>query len=71
MYYLPEAVPYVRRIRMPFSRDQFMLLMAAVNEIFLGVDIYFAHSMRGTISPNEWIPIVFGLWQAPCCSYLE
>jgi hypothetical protein len=60
MYYLPEAVPFVRRIRLPFSRDQFMLLMAAVNEIFLGVDIYFAHSMRGTITPNEWIPIIFG-----------
>ena len=37
-----------------------MLLMAAVNEIFLGVDIYFAHSISGTIVPNEWIPIVFG-----------
>jgi hypothetical protein len=60
MYYLPEAVPYVRRLHMPFSRDQFMLLMAAVNEIFLGVDIYFAHSMRGTITPYEWIPIIFG-----------
>ena len=60
MYYLPEAVPFVRLMRMPFSRDQFMLLMAAVNEIFLGVDIYFAHSMRGTITPNEWIPIIFG-----------
>jgi hypothetical protein len=60
MYYLPEAVPYVRRLRFPFSRDQFMLLMAAVNEIFLGVDIYFAHSMHGTITRNEWIPIIFG-----------
>ena len=37
-----------------------MLLMAAINEIFLGIDIYLAHSISGTIVPNEWIPIVFG-----------
>ncbi len=34
--------------------------MAAVNEIFLGLDIYLAHSISGTIVPNEWIPIIFG-----------
>ena len=44
----------------PLSRDQRMLLMAAVNEFFLGVDIYLAHSISGTITPNEWIPIIFG-----------
>jgi hypothetical protein len=37
-----------------------MLLMAAVNEIFLGIDIYLAHSISGTIVPREWIPIIFG-----------
>jgi hypothetical protein len=42
------------------GRDQLMMLMAAVNEFFLGVDIYLAHSISGTIVPNEWIPIVFG-----------
>ncbi|MGA9532494.1 MAG: hypothetical protein WBR18_07230 [Anaerolineales bacterium] len=46
--------------KLPLTRDQFMLLMAATNEIFLGIDIYLAHSISGTISPNEWIPIVFG-----------
>lgn len=60
MYYLSEAIPWVRRVRIPFSRDQVMLLMAAINEIFLGVDIYFAHSISGTIRPYEWIPIIFG-----------
>lgn len=60
MYYLPEALPFVRRYRIPFSRDQVMLLLAAVNEVFLGVDIYFAHSISGTIRPYEWIPIIFG-----------
>jgi hypothetical protein len=60
MYYLPDALPFVRRIRIPLSRDQVMLLMAATNEIFLGVDIFFAHSISGTIRPFEWIPIIFG-----------
>jgi hypothetical protein len=34
--------------------------MAATNLIFLGIDIYLAHSISGTIVPNEWIPIIFG-----------
>jgi hypothetical protein len=46
--------------RIPLSRDQVMLLIAAANEIFLGVDIYFAHLVSGTIVPREWIPIIFG-----------
>jgi hypothetical protein len=37
-----------------------MLLMAAANELFLGLDIYLAHSISGTITPREWIPIIFG-----------
>jgi hypothetical protein len=60
MYHLATVVPPVRRIPIPLSRDQIMLLMAAINEIFLGVDIYLAHSISGTIVPNEWIPIIFG-----------
>jgi hypothetical protein len=60
MSYLETAFPLTRRVRIPFSRDQLMLLMAATNEIFLGVDIYFAHSISGTIVPYEWIPIIFG-----------
>ena len=60
MYHLATLVPLVQRIRLPLSRDQLMLLMAAINEIFLGIDIYLAHSISGTIVPNEWIPIIFG-----------
>jgi hypothetical protein len=61
MYHLATVFPPVRRIgRLPLSRDQLVLLMAAVNEIFLGIDIYLAHSISGTIVPNEWIPIIFG-----------
>jgi hypothetical protein len=59
MYYLAEAFPFVKRLRLPLSRDQFMLLMAAINLAFLGVDIYLAHDLDRTIKPFEWIPIVF------------
>ncbi|MBN2500967.1 MAG: hypothetical protein JXB38_09345 [Anaerolineales bacterium] len=60
MYYLAEAFPIVKRIKLPLSRDQLILLMAAVNELFLGLDIWLAHSISGTIVPREWIPIIFG-----------
>lgn len=60
MYHLATIFPPVRRVRLPLSRDQLMLLMAAINLIFLGIDIYFAHSISPTITPNEWIPIIFG-----------
>ena len=52
--------PLQRFRRLPLSRDQLMLLMAATNEIFLGIDTYLAHSISGTIRPYEWIPILFG-----------
>lgn len=60
MYLLALAVPRVRDFRLPLSRDQLMLVLAASNLIFLGVDIYLAHLESGTIVANEWIPIVFG-----------
>lgn len=37
-----------------------ILLLAAVNELFLGLDTYLAHVLNGTIQPREWIPIIFG-----------
>lgn len=61
MYHLATVLPAARRIRrLPLSRDQLMLLMAATNELFLGLDIYLAHNISGTITANEWIPIIFG-----------
>lgn len=60
MYYLARLFPSLEKFQLPLSRDQIMLLMAATNEIFLGIDIYLAHSISGTIVPNEWIPIIFG-----------
>lgn len=61
MYHLLTLFPPLARFRrLPFSRDQAMLLMAAINELFLGLDTYLAHSLSGTIRPNEWIPILFG-----------
>ncbi len=61
MYHLATVLPIVKRVRLPFSRDQLVLVMMAVNLFFLSVDIYLAHSISGTIVPNEWIPIIFGL----------
>jgi hypothetical protein len=57
---LAEVFPPVRRLRIPVSRDQAVLLMAALNEILLGVDTYMAHSISSTIRAGEWIPIFFG-----------
>jgi hypothetical protein len=41
-------------------------MLAAVNEIFLGVDTYLAHGANLTIRPDEWIPIVFGPLAGVC-----
>jgi hypothetical protein len=61
MSYLASVFPPAERLRrLPLSRDQLMLLMAAINEIFLSVDIYLAHNINGTLTRNEWIPIIFG-----------
>jgi hypothetical protein len=61
MYHLATVFPPVQRLRrLPLSRDQLMLLMAAANEILLGLETYLGHSISGTIVPNEWIPILFG-----------
>ncbi len=59
-YHLATLFPVFAGPRLPVSRDQAMLLMAATNEIFLGVDIFFAHQISGSIVGAEWIPIVFG-----------
>ncbi len=61
MYYLAEILPFLRKIKkLPVSRDQLFLLVAAVNELFMGLDTYTAHILNGTIRWNEWIPVIFG-----------
>jgi hypothetical protein len=50
-----------RQGRLPLSRDQLFLLLAALNHIFMAIDIVLAHSISGGIKPTEWIPIVFGM----------
>lgn len=60
IYPLGVIFPGVKRFRIPFTRDQAMLLMAAFNELLLGVETYIAHLISGTIVPYEWIPIIFG-----------
>ena len=61
MYLLAEAAPRLRQFRLPLSRDQCFLLLAAFNQIFIALDIYLAHSMNGTIKATEWIPIAYGI----------
>jgi glucan phosphoethanolaminetransferase (alkaline phosphatase superfamily) len=57
---LATLFPPLQRLRkLPVTRDQLMLLMAAINALFLALDHYLAHSISGTIVPREWIPIVF------------
>jgi hypothetical protein len=61
VYHLATVFPPAARIRrLPLSRDQLMLLLAAINQLFLAIDIYLAHSISGTINEGEWIPIIFG-----------
>ena len=52
--------PRLQHRRLPLSRDQFFLLLAAFNQVFIALDIYLAHSINGTLKPNEWIPILYG-----------
>jgi hypothetical protein len=61
VHHLGTVFPLLRKIeKIPFSRDQLILLTVAINEIFLGIDIFLAHSISGTIVPRERIPIIFG-----------
>jgi len=60
MYHLATVFPIAKRVRLPVSRDQAMLLMLALNELLLGLETYLAHSTSGTIVLKEWIPIIFG-----------
>lgn len=60
MYHLATIYPAIRRIHLPVTRDQVMPLMMAVNEIFLGIDTYLAHSISGPPRLYEWTPIIFG-----------
>ena len=61
MSYLSLALPRWRGENLPLSRDQLFLLMAALNQFFIALDVYLAHSISGGIKPAEWIPISFGV----------
>lgn len=60
MYHLATIFPPIKKVRIPVTRDQAMLLMMALNEILLGLETYLAHLTSGTIVPYEYIPIIFG-----------
>ena len=54
------SLPLIGMRRLPILRGQAILLMAAFNEIMLGVDTWLAHYLNQTIRVREWIPIIFG-----------
>lgn len=60
MGHIATLYPSISQRRLPLSRDQLMLLLAAVNLLFLGLDTYLAHLVSGTIVTREYIPIYFG-----------
>jgi len=60
MGHLATILPAMRQRQLPLSRAQVILLMAAFNEIMLGLDTYLAHVLNNTILVREWIPILFG-----------
>ncbi len=60
MYHLATLWPRLGRMARRVSRDEAILLVAATNQIFLGIDIYLAHLADQKIQPNEWIPVIFG-----------
>ncbi|MBZ0296840.1 MAG: hypothetical protein K8L99_30040 [Anaerolineae bacterium] len=59
VYHLQTLFPRTRSL--PLSRDRLMLLIAAVSELFTGIDVYLAHNVSGSITRYEWIPIIFGV----------
>lgn len=60
MYPLAVMFPRVRERKIALTRDQMMLLMAALNLLLLGLETLIAHLISGSIVPYEWIPIIFG-----------
>jgi uncharacterized membrane protein (UPF0136 family) len=60
MDYLAILWPGSADKRYPLSRDQLVLLLVAVNQLFLGLETLLTHGANGTIRWNEWIPIYSG-----------
>ncbi|MBN1286670.1 MAG: hypothetical protein JXB47_14825 [Anaerolineae bacterium] len=61
MYHLATLFPAIKRLNIPFTRDQIMLLLVASTELGLALETYLAHMISGTIVTNEWISILFGV----------
>ncbi len=64
--YLATIFPPLQRLKIPLSRDTAALLFVAANLLMLSMETTLAHTISGTIRPNEWIPVLFsppaGLW---------
>lgn len=53
-------IPGIGEIKLPFSRNDLLLILVAFNEIMIGVESYLAHLISGGIKPAEAIPVFFG-----------
>jgi len=60
MYHLMTIIPYLKRFRIPFTRDQIMLAMVTVNLFFLGFEHFLAHMISLSLRPWELVPVIFG-----------
>ncbi len=59
MYYLAILLPtLLKKKQIPFTRDQVLLAVIVLNEMFLGADHFLAHYISGTIVPAELPPII-------------
>lgn len=56
-----QWVPAWKNRTLWLGRDQWVLLLTAVNQFFLSLDTYLVHVLNGTILFREWIPIGFGI----------
>lgn len=55
-----STIPGIGDFHLPLSRNDLLLILVAFAEIGMGIEIYLAHLISGTIKPAEWIPVIFG-----------
>ena len=49
MFLLADLFPFLRRYRMPISRDRAVLYLMALMEVAMAVEVYSGHLISGTI----------------------
>ncbi len=59
---LAQVFPWLQPLlaKLPFTRDQLVLLMMALSLALTGVETYISHSAGAAFVSRAWIPVVFG-----------